>query len=145
MPDQHDRRAALLGEANQLGELVVVAQERVHFEFPETAGKGDVLFGGEHLIAEEQHLVVDPRTGQFVEHLVGQRLRQIESLDDATERGAHLTHLEVLPLERCQPDALGRQMGDRTDDHLVRPEGELACVELADVAGWFDALQLRYR
>ncbi len=124
----------VLGEADEFGQLVVVAQERVHFQFAETAGEVDVLLGGELLVAEEQHLVVDPRASQLLEHLVGERLRQVETLDDAAERGADLADLEVLPLERRQPDAFGGEVGDRADQRLVGPEGELAGVELADVA-----------
>ncbi len=132
----------VLGEADQLGTLVVVAQERVDLELPEPPREGDVLLGSELLVAEEQHLVVDPRPCQFLEHVVGERLRQIETLDDAAERGTDLTNLEVFPLQRRQADAFGGEMGDRADECLVRSEPELARVELADVAGRLDPLQL---
>ena len=114
----------------------------MHLELAEAAGERDVLLGGELLVAEEQHLVVDPGTGELFEHVVGERLRQVEALDDATERGADLADLEVLPLEGGQPDAFGGQVGDRADDRLVGTEGELAGVELAEIAGRLDPLQL---
>ena len=135
----------VLGEADQLGPLVVVAQERVHFEFPEPPGEVDVLLGGQHLVAEEQHLVVGPGAAEFLEHLVGERLRQVEALDDPAERGADLANLEVLPLERREPDALGRQMGDGPDDGLVGSERELAGIELADVARRLDPFEFGNR
>ena len=114
----------------------------MHLEFTESAGERDVLLRSQLLIAEEQHLVLDPRPGEFLEHVVGERLRQVEALDDAAECGTDLANLEVLPLECTQPDALGGEVGDRADHGLVGPESELAGIELADVARWLDPLQL---
>ena len=59
-------------EAHELRQLVVALEERVHLEVAEPPGEGDVLRGGEVLVAEEDDLVVEQGLADLGDDLVGQ-------------------------------------------------------------------------
>ena len=104
-----------LGEAHQLGELAVGRDERVHFEVAEPAREGDVLRGGDRLVAEEEDLVVEQGLAHLGDHRVGQVVTQRDAVDLGADGGAHRRRVERAPRQPGQALALRGQVPERAD------------------------------
>ena len=66
-----------------LGDLAEAARER------------DLLVGGEVLVGEEQHEVLEPRGADRGDGLVGQRLGEVDAADLGADRRAHPLDVEL--------------------------------------------------
>ena len=72
--------------------------ERMQVDLAPAASEAELLLGGKLLVTEEDHAVVEQCGADFRQHVVGQILGQIDTLDHSAARAGDLVRSHIAKL-----------------------------------------------
>ena len=73
--------------------------ERVQMALTPPAGEGQLLFGRERLVAEEDHQMLEQSGAHFSQHVIGQVTRKIDTLHLGAKASGDWVRFDVVELD----------------------------------------------